>query len=36
MEEAPVIKTESLSKRYGVLFWKKKNLSLFFMYRHSK
>ena len=28
MEEAPVIQTESLSKRYGALFWKKKTLSL--------
>ena len=28
MEETPVIRTESLSKRYGVLFWKKKQLSL--------
>lgn len=28
MEEAPVIRTESLSKRYGTLFWKKKTLSL--------
>ena len=28
MDEVPVIRTEALSKRYGVLFWKKKRLSL--------